>query len=274
MVRIISFCIIILRFLPGVGQDPYQLNMEKELNIMQPSLFFIGSSMIMEYQDKAITITDINHLDKNVINRMDRFVVRFYSKKAATRSDIGMLAPMALGATSLLFYPKRSEESNYFPHLVKLAVLYVESNALNYGGTEFVKHVVKRTRPLAYNNEVELEDKMKKSTRKSFFSGHTSFSATNCFFAAKVFSDYYPESKWKPLVWALALSVPAWTGIERIAAGKHFPTDVIAGYAFGALCGYFVPHMHLKNKKTINGVSLTPIYHPEFTGLSLTCMIQ
>jgi membrane-associated phospholipid phosphatase len=51
-----------------------------------------------------------------------------------------------------------------------------------------------------------------------------------------------------PLAWGLAVAIPAWTGVERILAGKHFPTDVIAGYAFGALCGYLVPGIHLRRE--------------------------
>lgn len=251
------------------GQDPYKLDMERDINLMQSSIFFIASSQLMDYQDNVISPGEINRLDEKLLNRFDRFAINYYSEEAAIRSDIGMYAPIGVGAASLLYYPKNSGKSGYFQHFMKLAVLYIESNALNYGGTEFVKRLVKRTRPLAYNNNVPLEEKLKKSTKESFFSGHTSISAVNSFFAAKVFSDYYPESKWKGLVWGLAILIPAWTGVERIAAGKHFPTDVIAGYAFGALCGYLIPQMHLRDKKVINGVSLIPIYHPEFSGLSL-----
>ena len=51
------------------------------------------------------------------------------------------------------------------------------------------------------------------------------------------------------------LAIPAWTGIERYLAGKHFPTDIIPGYIFGAACGFFIPHLH-RTGKTGNVVNL------------------
>ena len=72
--------------------------------------------------------------------------------------------------------------------------------------------------------------------------------AANTFFAAKVFSDYYPDSKWKPVVWTAAATIPAITGYLRVKGGRHFTTDVITGYAVGAAVGYLVPHFHKKKK--------------------------
>ena len=76
---------------------------------------------------------------------------------------------------------------------------------------------------------------------------HTSLSAAGSFFAARVFSDYYPDSKWKPVVWGAAVAIPAVTGYLRVRGGRHFPTDVIAGYAVGALAGWGVPALHKRS---------------------------
>ena len=37
----------------------------------------------------------------------------------------------------------------------------------------------------------------------------------------------------------------------RVDNHWHFPTDVMVGYAFGALVGYFIPELH-KNKNDDN----------------------
>ena len=123
-------------------------------------------------------------------------------------------------------------------------ILGLETNIFVETGTDLLKSSIKRTRPYAYNPNFPKEEKYKKNAQKSFISGHASLTAANTFFFAKVFSDYYPNSKWKPLVWTIAVTIPAWTGVERVLAGKHFPSDVISGYIFGAACGYFIPHMH------------------------------
>ena len=65
--------------------------------------------------------------------------------------------------------------------------------------------------------------------------------ATFSFFTAKVFSDTNPNSKLRPWVWSSAALLPAVTGYLRVKGGKHFPTDVIVGYAVGAAIGILVP---------------------------------
>jgi len=38
--------------------------------------------------------------------------------------------------------------------------------------------------------------------------------------------------------------MPAVTGYLRYEAGRHFPTDILGGYALGALTGVLIPIMH------------------------------
>jgi len=59
---------------------------------------------------------------------------------------------------------------------------------------------------------------------------------------------FCPDSKWKPVVWGAAITIPAVMGYFRVAAGKHFPTDVMAGYLVGGAVGFLVPHLHRKKK--------------------------
>jgi membrane-associated phospholipid phosphatase len=39
-------------------------------------------------------------------------------------------------------------------------------------------------------------------------------------------------------------AVAAGVGVLRVVAGKHYPTDVLAGAAAGALIGWAVPALH------------------------------
>ena len=74
---------------------------------------------------------------------------------------------------------------------------------------------------------------------------------------AKIYQDYNPGKKSVPWVWAAAAAVPAATGILRQQAGKHFWTDVVVGYAWGAAVGLLVPELHKlgKKKKAVPTVS-------------------
>ena len=42
-------------------------------------------------------------------------------------------------------------------------------------------------------------------------------------------------------------------GIGRVAAGRHFPTDVIAGATVGTGIGVLVPHLHVKEPSDTQG---------------------
>jgi hypothetical protein len=73
----------------------------------------------------------------------------------------------------------------------------------------------------------------------------------------------------------IAAVVPAFPGLMRVKAGKHFATDVMAGYAFGALLGYFIPHMHkAKLGSSPMTLSLHPYRQPQASGLSLVIRFQ
>jgi membrane-associated phospholipid phosphatase len=121
----------------------------------------------------------------------------------------------------------------------------LEANIQTYNLTEITKRTVGRARPYAYSQSTAPEVQWtSEDARASFFSGHSSIAACNAAFAATVFSDLYPNSKWKPWVWAGAAILPSLTAMERMRAGQHFPTDVLVGLAVGAAVGHVVPRLH------------------------------
>jgi len=70
-------------------------------------------------------------------------------------------------------------------------------------------------------------------------------------------------SRWKPIVWTAAATIPAITGYLRVRGGRHFPTDVIGGYIVGAAVGCLVPHLHrtIKQAKPLTlNVGLNSVY--------------
>ena len=120
----------------------------------------------------------------------------------------------------------------------------LEGAIINLGLTNLTKTLSKRVRPYVYNEQVPLDVKTALNSRYSFFSGHTSMSAYFTFVGAQMYNDLYPNSNKKPLVWTAAAVIPLITGFSRMRAGKHFPTDVIVGYAVGAVLGILVPRIH------------------------------
>jgi membrane-associated phospholipid phosphatase len=84
-------------------------------------------------------------------------------------------------------------------------------------------------------------------------------------------SDYHPDMKteYKIGLWTFAAAVPFATAYLRVSAGKHFPTDVMTGYAVGAAIGWLVPHLH-KKKKLPEGMSIMPSFSYGSRGIYLS----
>ena len=71
------------------------------------------------------------------------------------------------------------------------------------------------------------------------------------FLTARIITDLHPDTKNKGVIWGAAITAPAILGYMRVRAGRHFPTDVIAGYAVGATIGYLIPEFHLVKNENV-----------------------
>ncbi len=237
-------------------KPPYNFSYKKDIVIAASGLLFATTSLVLHQNQDALTPADIALLDSKDVWPVDRSATEHYSESSAQISD--MLLVGSLGFNAFLPLAGLKNNNNKWEHVFSIALLSAETNLLNYGGTELVKVLAHRTRPFAYNPVAPMDKKLEPDARKSFFSGHTSFAAANSFLAATVISDFYPDSKWNAVVWTAAALFPAWTGMQRYWAGKHFPTDVLAGYTFGAFCGWFIPYVHKHDNRQNVSMLLFP----------------
>lgn len=242
---LITFLFILLTIsLAAQNTSPYQLNFKREALLL--GLGGIGSLHAANLQQKNIiplTVEQINAVNAEEVNGFDRSATRNWSTQAAKESDYFLYGSAALPFTLMADKPIRSDA-------LIIGTMFVETILVNLALTDYTKYLTQRYRPLVYNAEVPLSAKQARSAQLAFFSGHTSGSAALCFFAAKVLTDYHPNSRHKTLIWATAATIPAITGYLRYKAGKHYPTDVIVGYLVGGAVGYFIPELHRKKKKT------------------------
>ena len=116
----------------------------------------------------------------------------------------------------------------------------VEIMAINGLVTDIVKLTVNRKRPSSYyQTRNEGND-----TYKSFFSGHTSQAFSIGTSTAIMLSRSHPDKKF--LIWGSAITLAATTGYFRIAADKHYMTDVLSGALAGSIIGFWVQKKHAK----------------------------
>jgi len=227
------------------GQSPYELSWKKDGGLVALAGISSGLGLQLRKNLADLTLVEIENLDAKQLNTFERFATNYYSPKVDKTSDF-----FWAGTHTLPFLFLAGEKSR--KDIGQLAALYGETFFITTGITLLIKTTVKRNRPFAYNPDAPLDKKTTRNARTAFLSGHTSISAANCFFTAKVFSDYYPKSKWKPAIWTAAAIIPGITGYLRIRAGKHFPTDTIAGYALGAVVGVLIPHLHKKKMEQVS----------------------
>jgi len=138
--------------------------------------------------------------------------------------------------------------------LVTNAVIFAEAWYLTSALTAVSKQVALRPRPYAYT-----EPKGRPDDSSSFFSGHASSTAVAAFTAARLIDlqrDLPTAARIGLYGGATALSLGV--GSLRVAAGMHFPTDVLAGAAAGAVVGIAIPTLH-----SVKRVSITVAPGPE-----------
>jgi len=122
-----------------------------------------------------------------------------------------------------------------------------EALVVNGGINELVKITVQRPRPFTYHGE-SLSDA---DSYLSFYSAHTSNAFAVGMAYASTFSLRHPHSRYRYLVYGAVVAGGAATGLFRVLAGKHFPTDVIAGAVMGTAVGLTVPYLHRRREVSV-----------------------
>lgn len=241
MKRTLSVVLCLFLSVSLFAQSPYRRALGLDLPLTIGGLGGYSATHFLSKRVKPLTEAQISALDARRVWAFDRGATRNWSTTAAKVSDVTLLTSIA---SPLLLLADPAVRNDW----KTVSLMGLETFAINGFLTDLTKVSAHRTRPYNYNPNAPLDEKLKRDARFSFFSGHTSTSAAMCFFTAKIYNDFHPDSKAKPFVWATAALIPAVTGLMRYKAGKHFPTDIITGYLIGAAVGILVPevHRHLK----------------------------
>ncbi|MFC2088788.1 phosphatase PAP2 family protein [Calditrichota bacterium] len=224
-------------------QFPYELN-NRDFILLPAG---IGLSLISESlvdQVDPITLEEIRILDRNEVFGLDRCATNYWSEKWSDVSD--QYRDILVYPTLLSFIPPMLQGEFY--NSVVIATMVAESYFLLRGFTYLTKVAILRKRPYLYNSNYSAEERFQNDADDlfSFYSGHTAVAFFTATFLSKVATDIYGNNLATNILWGSSLAVASLTGYARIRAGKHFPTDVIAGAAVGFAIGYLVPMSHHK----------------------------
>lgn len=185
--------------------------------------------------------------DRSHLLGIDRGAVsQTIDPNAATYSNVGLFTAIAFAAVDPVLSAVREQDVQ--TGLVD-GVMYAESIALTMALTNMTKIAVRRPRPKAYMDaEAHKGDpnysNADTDSSLSFFSGHSSTTAAIGATATYLAFARSPRTARPWITLLLATGLTTFVSIERVRAGSHFPTDVIAGCIAGAGIGVVVPHLH------------------------------
>ncbi len=242
----------------GAAQSPYDLESKREWILLGSGAAAGITALAIIENVEPLTNEEIALLNLDDINEFDRSGVEPYRDTEV--GDALLYASFVLPFTLLVPVETRQDWKT-------LGVMWAETVLLSAGINGVVKGLALRTRPYVYDPQTPMDEKLDVEARVSFYSGHTSLTAANCFFVAKVFNDYLDNSAAKAAIWTGAALYPALTGYLRRDSGHHFRTDVITGYCIGALVGYFVPELH--RVRTTDKLSFYPVPVEGSVGLGM-----
>ncbi|RSK51109.1 phosphatase PAP2 family protein [Hymenobacter rigui] len=264
----LAYCVSLLSAFSVKAQQapsPYQTRFAVDAPVSAGLGALSITGLLLVQKKDGLTDAQLAALNKNDIPKFDRFSAGYYSDKAQTAGDL-IVYPSLVIAPALL-----ALDADVRGRYGQVLGLYLQTMlAADATFTMSVGNIT-RYRPFLYGTQGG-GDRNSKISTNSFFAGHTAHTAAASFFAAKVYHDFHPDSKLKPLVWTAAALVPAAEGYTRIKAGKHFLSDNIVGYAVGATAGILVPQLHKKKGRTLSIAPLQGINVNgySYSGLSFT----
>jgi len=171
----------------------------------------------------------------NAVDRAVRNALHWDEESMGTAALISDILLFGVFGTSVLWAPLLSDLP-YTTHLeIGLETLLVTAFL-----TQTTKFLVGRERPYAFYDSQPARGA---DDNLSFFSGHTSLTVSLATTTAVVLSDRYPDQAvW---AWTIPFALAATTAYLRMAADKHYFTDVLVGLGTGLTVGYVVSDWRL-----------------------------
>jgi membrane-associated phospholipid phosphatase len=182
--------------------------------------------------------------DPSEVNGFDRGAIGNRSVFADAASDVTAIASI-LGPPVLDLLDVGTGEA----FLTDTAV-FTEVLLVNGALVQIAKYAVQRPLPRTYAGDPALVSDP--GGYRSFYSGHTStvFAALS---ASAMTARLRHGERWWP--WGVAGIVGASVGVERVAGGRHFPSDVLVGALVGTATGVVVPWLHAER----SAVTIVPV---------------
>jgi len=122
-------------------------------------------------------------------------------------------------------------------------LIFAETAIIAADMNQAVKFAAARERPFVHfspDSDAARHSVGASDSLTSFYSGHTTLGFAMATAAGTIASMRH--YRLAPLIWALGISLAATTGYLRVAADRHYMSDVLVGGFAGSLCGFINPY--------------------------------
>ncbi len=204
----------------------------------------ITGQILGQHNLNEITPAGPNDLKRSDLAPWDRFAAGWYNPAASTASDVLVYA-VGGGMMFADAWDKTRPSSSWTPLLQDGLILgeaLTWSSALNLN----VRALRLHPRPFVYNANNGSSENAREAPEAAggFYSGHASSAFLGAVYLSTVYPLRHPEFEHPGWLWAGSLAAASTVAILRVAAGKHFPSDVAAGAAVGSLLGWSFAKIH------------------------------
>lgn len=230
---------------PVVRFDP-DLRLGRELTLAGFGIALEASAFLISVESQAVPVSGLDPLDISWHADLDVVGNRNTGANNASNwtRNLSLVFPFVLAAAS-------GEGGERWESFGRRSVVYAETLLITHGLTQVGKEALGRARPYAYIAIGERPDEAAydvagSRTFHSMPSGHSSSAWTGAAIGMTEHLLGRPDAKWFERVGTgfAGGALAGTTSALRVAAGQHFPSDVLAGAALGIATGVTVPLLH------------------------------
>lgn len=218
----------------------YKLNLENDFPVTLAAGGMFGIGMFLYSRMD----TPDSPKDKDNLLPWDKPLAGRYSETADKASDIGSvlaIAPLVVGGIAW------HDGSSTGGEFATFTVMFVQAIGIGNGINLAIRSLEIWPRPYMYAESGDGREKAENAKSEaygSFFSGHATAAFTVATFTDQWFRTAYPNSPYKGIMRASAYSLATLESVLRVAAGKHYFTDVLVGALVGTGVSIGILEMH------------------------------
>ena len=224
---------------------PFELRKNREIRLILAGLSLLGLAAWVDRQDVEPVYSPYSgDYQGDEINPIDRLGSTVRNQRAADLADFGLYG----GPTLPLLL---SFDARVRPHYPLILTVWLETMLLTFALSSLIKNTANRPRPYIYNADWMPDRKLSRKDRAAFLSGHAANATAGSVLFAALLEAY--DRPLAPYGRLLAVGVAGTTAFLRVRAGKHWPTDAVAGILLGAGAAGEMIRRHRKRGQTPTG---------------------